>query len=755
MIDALPPQERSWLETFFSGRNALKWDAIVGDNAPAAWLELVTPWLATFSDKNAELPIVLPVFDEHGPCQWYGLAQNESVAASLSQELVAVVGPSYSDFCGQPLLESEGDEIECALQKRFGHFIFFLRPLDIAARDSIAQALKTYLGLLRRRPDIPDRTQRPFGKIRAEFDRALLAGNEADALQLRDELVASGRVDAEQHKYLEIRMLAGLGRQHQLARDSHLLKSVLGLALPAQIVADVVEALYVTFIAPVENNQDVETILTVFRNDIARQFGPLFKERKGIRQPNVLKAFLLYELAQEEPNVARCEAIAAAYPANEGRELVEYWADRLAGPPPPRADSFELTRQALADEDYELALSLSFDGLPQSWVYPTMLRCAVELDDAEVTEHVLAAVSKVPEEDRATWSKRDIKRMQQLLEETSGGGETHQPPKVRPDADWLSWVRFVEAGNYDQPPLNILNDGLARWAVESYATDTVACHELADKIGNARGNAEQVFRDAFTQLVDFFVDRPASPVRGFVPIYIMLLRTVAWNGVVSANELELASTVLQALLSLGPSKEDYVEALDAYTEILNTNNAPGNIDWALNASEALSLLASPDKEVRLRFFVAVIDMVRSSAHRLNSAQYEILSLLAKDYGCADLLDAFPTLDEGAGETDAHADFEGLIGIYTLTEPAGQRARQFLRKILPLARIELNADMVATDKLKNLAANSDIFVFAWKSSKHQAYYAAKYARGTRQTLLPLGKGSASIIGCVLSGLERSA
>ena len=133
--------------------------------------------------------------------------------------------------------------------------------------------------------------------------------------------------------------------------------------------------------------------------------------------------------------------------------------------------------------------------------------------------------------------------------------------------------------------------------------------------------------------------------------------------------------------------------------------------------------------------------------------FRSLSLLAKDYGCADLLEAFPFPEEGNAETVARADFDGLIGIYTLTEPAAQRARQFLRNLLPLARVEVSADVVATEKLKHLAANADIFVFAWKSSKHQAYYAVKEARRNRQTLLPLGKGSASILDCVFRELER--
>ena len=322
----------------------------------------------------------------------------------------------------------------------------------------------------------------------------------------------------------------------------------------------------------------------------------------------------------------------------------------------------------------------------------------------------------------------------------------------RPDTDWMAWVRYVEAGRCERPPLQILEEALTRWSAEAYASDPEACRQLAEKIGNASGEAECVFRDAFGALVEFFVDRLAHPVRGFIPLYTMLIRIVAWNGVVSANELELASALVQALVSLGPSKDDYVEALDAYSEIITANSTPGNIDWALNAAEMLALHGSPDIESRLRFFMAVVELARTQNHRLKPTQHAILSLLAKDYSCTNLLESFSFQEEGHAET-AHADFDGLIGIYTLTESAGQRARQFLRMLLPLARVELNADVVATDRLKHLAVTADIFVFAWRSSKHQAYYAAKEARGDLQTLLPMGKGSASILSCVLTELER--
>ena len=106
------------------------------------------------------------------------------------------------------------------------------------------------------------------------------------------------------------------------------------------------------------------------------------------------------------------------------------------------------------------------------------------------------------------------------------------------------------------------------------------------------------------------------------------------------------------------------------------------------------------------------------------------------------------------EIEIQTNFSGIIGIYTLIETAAIRARQFLRKLLPNARVEINADMASTDRLKHLASNADIFVFALRSSsKYQAYYAVKDARGDRNTLLPLGKGSASILECVLAELAQ--
>ena len=136
---------------------------------------------------------------------------------------------------------------------------------------------------------------------------------------------------------------------------------------------------------------------------------------------------------------------------------------------------------------------------------------------------------------------------------------------------------------------------------------------------------------------------------------------------------------------------------------------------------------------------------------MTTTQRNVLSLLAKDYDCLDLLEFLPevVIDDRIEGSDN--EFDGMIGIYTLTDGAGMRAKILLENLLPKARIELNGDSVATDRLTSLARNADMFVFAWKSSKHQAFYCIKEARRGQEIIMPTGKGTASIVKSVLDSI----
>ena len=65
---------------------------------------------------------------------------------------------------------------------------------------------------------------------------------------------------------------------------------------------------------------------------------------------------------------------------------------------------------------------------------------------------------------------------------------------------------------------------------------------------------------------------------------------------------------------------------------------------------------------------------------------------------------------------------------------------------------VNSDLVCTPQLTSLAKAADMFVFAWKSSSHQAFYCVKDAIAKGEPIWAPGKGTASILRAVLDHLS---
>jgi hypothetical protein len=177
-----------------------------------------------------------------------------------------------------------------------------------------------------------------------------------------------------------------------------------------------------------------------------------------------------------------------------------------------------------------------------------------------------------------------------------------------------------------------------------------------------------------------------------------------------------------------------------------------NLAWSLDICEALAISPNPSAEAgeaRLRFFLKVVGQSRSFVHRLSAHDFLPIKYLAGDYGVdpsaiADLRPAVRATDErdvGTGLTGK------TIGIYTLTEAAGERAKTALKELFPTCTVEVNSDTVCTSSLTNLARTADIFVFAWRSSSHQAFFRVKDALGGRDPIYASGKGTASLVNAV--------
>ncbi len=165
----IDPRDGAWASRFFSGRNALGWDSVIDGSAPNDWASDIAPWFAPPRRSDPDAPMVLPLLARDGSVVWYGVSRTVRGAHRLAEDLLAAVGPSYSDFTGGAHEPNPGDTCEAALTEIFARPILLLRPTSPADIRPIRSAVARYRGLVERRPAFGRTAARPFGMVRGEF----------------------------------------------------------------------------------------------------------------------------------------------------------------------------------------------------------------------------------------------------------------------------------------------------------------------------------------------------------------------------------------------------------------------------------------------------------------------------------------------------------------------------------------------------------------------------------------------------------
>ena len=762
MIDVSPTNE-AWLSRFFSGRNELDWETLKSTGSPSDWVSVVKDWILILEEGNKNSPVCLPCLAKDGSLQWYAGAQSLQGSHALADELQAFIGPSFAAFDGRPHQLDVKDPQEAALKDIFVEPIYQVECVESGQIAKLNRAFAIYQTLLKRRPQSLKPATRPFGIVRGLFDRALSAGNEKEARSLLEEMARSGRLTAENQKFLEVRLLAGLGFWDQIVLQSNLLKDLTDFQLPPRVVRDVSEAFYRFYIQPFDEKGGLDKCLDKLRASSLSRFDRLFSQRYGIQHPAVIKVFLLRQMLQDPDDLIYTQTLLSELAKSDRTPLTDEISDvlekqerqsaSLINPQDLRTEA----DTAYLDGDFDQALSIYLQIPAEAKTILQAINCARLASDEKSAQKVLDFVeaSKNVELDEPSINALAVlKRQAQTIPlpdstDTDGKGTSSSSFS---DTGWLRWAAWVSDGVSQDEALEKLRKHSSTWSTEELFQEPQKMETFANILSNADTNTEQIFRAAFDEIFSVFMLDLDSPPSTLKPLYKCLLFLLAASHGVTKNDLSLTAQLSSNLMEFGLSKSEYDEVLELLSDLFKGNLSLNSLDWALDVIELLVLERCQNEEARLRLFTDVSSFAQQSAHRITESQRRALGELYRDFEVdfPNVLEK-PVGKEADGEDNSVS--ERLAGkkiaIYTLTEPAGKRAADALKEIAPDSEITLNSDHECTERLSALAKNADIFVFAWKSSKHQAYYCIKNHRPKELPLLqPLGKGSASIIREVL-------
>jgi hypothetical protein len=766
----MPDPVPLWLERFFAAPNGLSWATIVTGGEPPPVAEVLRPWLRLAQEPESTAPIILPFVREGIITGWYAVARSSARCDELRDLLQAWIGLTWASRL-EATNPTMADPLATALRDGFAGTVFRLGGADAAANARIGAELIALAALLERRPVRNFSEKRPVGVLRSEFDRALLVGDASRASALIEELKATGRLNDENLRYLDVRLRAGLGLWPQLAHDHWLVRTLSELYLPPQILADLIEALYRTHLDALEQTGDAAALLTAFIEKAGDQYPRLFASRRGVRSPRVVKAFLLFERSQAAPNPQIIEELAGLLP--EVDRAREPYASLIAAPQPAPADPLALADEAFEDGQTDRAFEYYLASPVTKRMLGRLILCASLMDTARASEKLSTRIADAGTLiDALTPSLRDklAELRNKFAARPAGGPALVGVTTTRTDAaddepeepqasiaspavslGWLEWAQQLRIGQ----AIALRDDAVITWDTRPVLASPAAASAFADDLGNLAGDPARLARDAVPAIYRAFLDEYAGGAAG-KPIASTLFMLIAMDESLSRIDLDLLAQLLGDLILLGMTSAEYLSIVDALSDVEERVGSYVHLAWSLDIAEALAIAPTPSSatdDARRQLFLLVVAKAQAFAHRLRPEERHAFRVLARDYEIeANALGQIGEVE--GGEAESLPSLAGkTIGIYTLTEGAGVRAKAALEMMFPGVQVGLNADTVATTRLTSLAKNADYFVFAWRSSSHQAYFCVKAAMGDRDPIMPEGKGTASIIRSLIDALNR--
>lgn len=747
MIQHLPPQEQAWLARFFARPNELNWSSLLDGSAPLREADQVRQWLSLLGSRAA--PLILPFMRGGGVTGWYATTQGAAGGYELGDEINAWLGPTWlSRFERVP--KDSNDSMATALRDRFGGTVYRIAGADDAAMQTITARLSDFASVLERRPLATRTRVRPVGAIRSDFERALLAGDETQAEAMIAEFKQTGRLNEENLRYLEVRLSAGLGLWPQIARDHWLIKTLADLTLPPQILADLIESLYRTYVEEAEVLGDGTAMRDAFAQHIGIPYPKLFASRRGIRAPRVVKAFALYEHLQPDPDPSIIEALFRLLPTGTDTSLFEVApAPQLV---PSSAATLEQADEAFDDGQFDRAFEFYLRLTPSRKTISRMVSCVRTIGTDEARDKLLSIVDGA--EDAlfdslapAVATNLQNLRQAQAVSAASSSNTVLPPENTNP---WMAWAEQLQAGQNLAGAERDAQSAPTTWDASVIRDSGQMAQKFADIIGGLNGDAGAVARTAVPQIYASFFPDDQKPSSAAKPIASLLFLLIAMDETLSRADLDLLAQLTSWMVEQGLTSVEYVSLMGDLEDVQKRVGSYAYLPWSLDVSETLAILPCPSddtRDARLRLFLNMLGQAAGFAHRLVQADLLPIETLAKDFGVGpDALTALKR-DAEAGEHGA-ASLPNLngktIGIYTLAEAAGSRAKFALEKLFPGCKVIVNSDLVATAQLTSLAKAADLFVFAWKSSSHQAFYCVKEALAGKDPIWVPGKGTASIL-----------
>lgn len=699
------------------------WPSGEGNGELVSLLDSILSTVSNPDFPGAVVPIIA------GPkLSFYALADDGAQWRALRPLLQAAIGATLSSFDGQTIT----DLSEEGVQGLFASHNLVVAKTETRAttgdpeakklaRNLNGRAVRALVTLITQVSNLPDGSttrMQSTAQLLHEFDLAVEAGDEDAASRALAQLERQRSIDVLNLRFLQTRIDSAFGHWARL-RNRNWFGDLCRTRRPPAVTTALVEALCRTELAD-SLNEEPQTLLEAFEERVRPYAGRLFDTLLPRPSTMVATAFLLHALSTRDRE--RLETL-NLLPVSD-------WTKE---------------RGRLLDGLSELVTAIQTAQAPLAGGTDALMGHALEVVDAETTLAILIQHldTGTLEGERVAQELHGHLSTLDFSEQRIARFGVEIPPHRVPET-WVDWFESLPTLDYETAR-DIAVKAISEWPVDQQLRSTSDIRAFVNALDEAlSGESQSRSLAAIPHLVEWLRSDPAWPNPILQSLYSGVLTALLVVDVQSANVVRGALHLVDGLLTIGMGRTEYRHLLDDLQESLQAVTSAGTLDLLLDVVESTTLHPCPDESRRFEFWVRISNYIAPYSRRLLTRHRRLIEYLNAVLGSAGSID-LPVNEKPPNPTAART-WRGRIGIYTLREEVGRRAREILSEIYPLARIDARGDKVSSAELRNMAARSDILVVAWSAAKHAATDAVRDARGDRPILWASG-GASSIVAVV--------
>jgi hypothetical protein len=696
--------------------------------------EAIRRWIASLTEENQ--PVVLPRWREDG-VTWYGVARTEQQVQHLTEEVKAFVGPSYSTFTGQRASLDRDDAVERAVEEFTDG-----RAIRFTGNDeAIRAALDRMHSVRDQREPYSREEDLGVGIVLRQFNMALRAGDRPTAEERLGYLRERRLLDTANLSYLVVRMLAAFDEWDELLQRDEIPGLLQQESRPLRVTRALIQAVYNVHLIPYEEEDDPEGAVEHFRSAVLPEYGDLFTVRSSMQAPEVLKTFMMRAVSENDSEGrSRSELLDMA----EQTDLIDPFFQALAAlgdgeaagqrtVEHPIRDATAAWAEGRSDEAFRL-----LRGADSSMRKARLLIPLVgALQSLDVESELAATLTQLNEPERQTLTE-ESPLCRRLAD--SGG----------PPSNWTSWFEQVKEGRLEsrEQALTYAEKLTEEWQPKHLLEDSGALERFTQAVHDAPldGKAARIVSHALPTLLRALQNDPDYPRSTFQGLYQAILARIPYADHPIRSDLDVFLDLSEVRLDQGVTDDAYTEIIDGATALWDDCKSARHVDWLLDFAELLVLAPTRDAEAQMRLLTTVVGAIRQYERHVDPVQVELFRRLCEDVDHPEVAAGLNAEVEASGQQDRLCDMlhGSTLGIYTLTENAGRRAKSFLEDRCTGLTVHLRHDKAGSSELHTVAQNADYFVVVTRSATHAATDVIEQHMSMDRLIRPKGKGSSSLL-----------